>query len=140
MIVLDTNVISEPIRKSPAKSVLAWIAAQPTASLFTTTLTQAEVFYGICILPAGRRRDALIEAARPIFETDFAGRVLPFDTDAAMAYAEIVAGRRATGRPIGQTDAQIAAIVHSRGAKLATRNIRDFDGCGIDLIDPWAFA
>ena len=140
MIVLDTNVISELMRASPARQVLAWITAQPATSLFTTTLTQAEIFYGLSLLPPGRRRNDLIEAARPIFETELAGRVLPFDTDAAMAYPAIAAGRRATGRPISQIDGQIAAVVRSRGARLATRNVRDFDDCGIVVVDPWAIA
>lgn len=137
MIVLDTNVISELMRTSPAQPVLIWFSAQTTASLFTTTLTQAEIFYGLGILPAGRRRDDLMNAARPIFERDLAGRVMPFDGDAAMAYASIAASRRASGRPLSQIDGQIAAIVVSRGAQLATRNLQDFDGCGIGLVDPW---
>jgi toxin FitB len=140
MIVLDTNVISELMRIEPSASVLRWMAAQTTTALFTTTLTQAEVFYGLALLSEGRRRDALIDAARLIFERDMVGRVLPFDADAAMAYAEIGAVRRKVGRPISQIDGQIAAIVASRGARLATRNVRDFEDCGIVLIDPWSAA
>jgi predicted nucleic acid-binding protein len=103
----------------------------------TTTLTQAEIFYGLALLPEGRRRDDLTAAARLVFDVDLAGRVLPFDIDAALAYPEIAAGRRQGGRPIDQIDAQIAAIVRSRGARLATRNLRDFADCGIDVICPW---
>jgi predicted nucleic acid-binding protein len=138
MIVLDTNVLSEVMRASPDGRVVDWFASQPAASLFTTALTQAEVFYALMLLPEGRRCDDLFAAARPIFDEDMAGRVLPFDTDAALVYPQIAASRRRSGQPIAQIDAQIAAIVLSRGAMLATRNVRDFVDCGITLIDPWA--
>jgi predicted nucleic acid-binding protein len=137
VILLDTNVISEMMRASPDARVVAWLDAQPAAGLFTTTLSQAEILYDLELLPAGRRRD-LFAAALPIFEEDLAGRVLPFDTEAALIYPSIAAARRQSGHPISQIDAQIAAIVRSRGARLATRNVRDFEGCGIDLIDPWS--
>lgn len=137
MIVLDTNVVSELMRPTPDSRVLAWIAMEPVAGLFTTALTQAEIFYGLGLLPEGRRRDDLIAAARPIFEIEMAGRILPFDGDAALAYAEIAAHRQRTGHPISQIDGQIAAITRSRGARLATRNVRDFLACGITLVDPW---
>lgn len=137
MIVLDTNVLSELMRTTHDSKVTAWIAKQPMASVFTTTLTQAEIFYGLALLPAGRRRDALVAAARPMFEIDLAGRILPFDIDAASAFPEIAAGRKRQGKPISQIDAQIAAIVCSRGARLATRNIHDFTDCGIAVVDPW---
>ena len=138
MIVLDTHVISALMRARPDARVLEWMASQPTAALFTTTLTQAEIFYCLALLPEGRRRDALIAAARPIFELDLAGRILGFDGDAASAYPAIVARRRLAGHPIAQIDGQIAAIVASRGARLATRNVRDFTDCGIAVVDPWA--
>ncbi|MBI5131900.1 MAG: type II toxin-antitoxin system VapC family toxin [Rhodopseudomonas palustris] len=137
MIILDTNVISELMRPKPDAVVLAWFGEQPVAGVFTTTLTQAEIFYGLALLPEGRRRDDLTAAARPIFEIDLAGRVLPFDTDAADAYPAIAAGRRHSGHPISQIDAQIAAIARSRGARLATRNTADFADCGITVVDPW---
>lgn len=138
MIVLDTNVISELMRRDPDAAVTAWVGEQPMAGVFTTTLTQAEIFYGLALLPEGRRRDALMAAARPMFEVDLAGRVLPFDTDAASAYPGIAADRRMSGQPISQIDAQIAAIVRSRGARLATRNVSDFADCGITVVNPWA--
>jgi predicted nucleic acid-binding protein len=100
---------------------MAWVAGQPTAGVFTTTLTQAEIFYGLALLPQGRRCDDLLAATRPMFDVDLAGRVLPLDTDAAFVYPEIAA--------------QIAAIVRSRGARLATRNVRDFADCGITVVD-----
>ena len=138
MIVLDTNVVSELMRARPDIGVLDWMDGQPAAGLFTTTLTQAEIFYGLALLPDGRRRDALIAAARPIFEIDLAGRILSFDGHAAMAYPVIAVRRRSAGQPISQVDGQIAAIVASRGARLATRNGRDFVDCGIVVVDPWA--
>lgn len=138
MIVLDTNVLSELLRAEPEVRVLAWLEAQPGGSLFTTTVTQGEILLGIGVLPPGRRRSALAEAARAIFDEDLADRVLPFDGDAAVAFAEIGAGRRAPGRPTSQLDAMIAATARSRGAGLATRNTRDFEHCGLDLVNPWS--
>lgn len=137
MIILDTDVISEMMRPKPAAAVAAWFALQPTAALFTTALTQAEILYGLALLPAGKRRLALQAAATALFEEDFAGRLLPFDADAAPQFAEIAAGRRSLGQPISQTDAQIAAIARSRAASIATRNVRDFAQCGVALINPW---
>lgn len=138
MIILDTNVLSETMRPDPAASVMGWFARNAPSSLFTTSLSQAEILYGLAILPDGRRRTALLAAARAVFDEDLAGRVLPFDSAAAAAFAEIAASRRQAGRPISQIDAQIAAITRARGASLATRNVSDFAECGIALIDPWA--
>jgi predicted nucleic acid-binding protein len=137
VIVLDTNVISELMRAAPDPRVLAWLVRQPMAGLFTTTLTQAEIFYGLRLLPEGRRREDLMTAARPIFETEMAGRILSFDSDAALVYSDVAAHRRQIGQPIAQIDGQIAAITRSRGAQLATRNVRDFVACGITVVDPW---
>jgi predicted nucleic acid-binding protein len=137
VIVLDTNVISELMRAAPDPRVLAWLVRQPMAGLFTTTLTQAEIFYGLRLLPEGRRRDDLMTAARPIFEIEMAGRILSFDSDAALVSPDVAAHRRQMGQPIAQIDGQIAAITRSRGAQLATRNVRDFVACGITVIDPW---
>ena len=100
-------------------------------------MTQAEILYGLGLLPSGKRRAGLEAAVREMFATDFAGRVLPSDQPAAQAYAEIALARRRAGRPITQFDAQIAAIARSRDAGVATRNLTDFDGCGIGVIDPW---
>ncbi|WP_416408288.1 type II toxin-antitoxin system VapC family toxin [Agrobacterium rosae] len=137
MIVLDTNVISEILRPHPARSVLDWFARRSSASLFTTTVTEAEILYGLRLLPEGRRRKELEIAILPIFSEDFRGRVLPFDSDAANVYANIATDRRRIGRPISQFDAQIAAIAISRGAMLATRNIGDFERLPIEIINPW---
>jgi len=117
---------------------MAWIASQSRASLFTTTLTKAEVFYGVRLLPDGGRKQRLWDVTQAIFNDDFSGQLLSFDSDAADAYAEIASLRRRTGRPISQMDAMIAAVARSRGAKLATDNTRDFVDCGIEIIDPWS--
>jgi predicted nucleic acid-binding protein len=138
MIVLDTNVLSELMKPAPASEVLGWFATQPADSLFTTALNQAEILFGIELLPKGKRREALHSAARAMFLDDFAGRVLPFDSAAADLYSRIAAARQKGGRPISHFDAQIAAIALCRGATLATRNLADFRGCDLELIDPWA--
>ena len=137
MIVLDTNVVSEILRPKPNPHVLEWLEEQPPSSVFTTAVTQGEVLYGIRLLPDGQRRRKLWETAGAIFIEDFAGRVLSFDSDAAANYAEISASRRAAGRPISQFDATIAAITRSHGASLVTRNTKDFEGCGLDVVNPW---
>ena len=139
MIVLDTNVLSELMRSQPAAAVFAWVAAQPRAALHTTGVNKAEILYGIAALPEGRRRAALAAAAEAMFTDDFVGRVLPFDEAAAVHYAEI-AGRRREGRPIEAFDAQIAATARVAGAELATRNVGDFAGCGLALVNPWEAA
>ena len=137
MIILDTNVLSELLRPSPEPRVMAWVDEQPRASLFTSAVTQGEILYGIRLIPEGQRRKRLWEAAAAIFVEDFSGRVLSFDGDAANNYADIGAARRAAGRPISQFDAVIAAITRSRGAILATRNSKDFEGCDIVVVNPW---
>jgi predicted nucleic acid-binding protein len=137
MIVLDTNVISELMRPSPHPAVLGWIAAQPRATVYTTSVNQAEILYGIEALSVGRRRRALADAAAALFGDDFAGRVLSFGADAASHYAAIVAIRRKSGNPIEAFDALIAATARAAGAGVATRDIRGFDECGLAVIDPW---
>jgi hypothetical protein len=137
MIVLDTNVLSETLRRRPADSVRRWLQTQPPTSLFTTTVCEAEILYGLALMPLGRRRTALERAFSAIFDEEFLDRILPFDRAAASAFAEIAATRRRMGRPIGEFDAQVAAIAQSRGAAVATRNVEDFAGCGIRIIDPW---
>ncbi|WP_281783344.1 type II toxin-antitoxin system VapC family toxin [Sinimarinibacterium flocculans] len=137
MIVVDTNVLSELLRPSPDARVARWLHAQQRSSLFTTAITRGEMLYGVLLLPPGRRRDKMHQEVAAIFSVDMADRTLAYDGDAADAYARIVADRRAAGRPISQADAMIAGTARSRGAALATRNVRDFEGCGIVLIDPW---
>ncbi|MBI2893381.1 MAG: type II toxin-antitoxin system VapC family toxin [Deltaproteobacteria bacterium] len=137
MIVLDTNVISELMRPVPEDRVSRWTRTQPTASLCVTSITQAEILHGVLLLPKGKRQDLLQAAAIAMFEVDLGGRILPFDTDAALQYARIAVDRRRAGRPISHFDAQIAAIARAHGAAVATRNTADFGGCGVEVIDPW---
>jgi toxin FitB len=137
---LDTNVLSELLRAAPNPAVVAWVSAQPGESLFVTSVTEAEMRLGVRLLPSGRRRQALDIAVATMFAEDFAERIRPFDTAAVPSYVEIVWKRRASGRPISQFDAQIAAIALCHGHKLATRNVCDFEGCGLSLLDPWRFA
>lgn len=136
--ILDTNVVSETMRPSSSAIVLNWWSRQQSGALFITTVTVAEILYGIELLPHGKRRVALLAGAEQMFGKVLAGRILPFDEDAARAFPEIAIRRRAQGRPIPDLDAQIAAIAHSRGAVLATRNTADFEGCGVRLVNPWA--
>jgi predicted nucleic acid-binding protein len=136
--ILDTNVVSEPMRPSPSPAVLAWLSeGHERGPLFVTTITVAEILFGIEMLPRGKRRDQMLVQAEAAFREDFTGRVLPFDEAAARAFPEIAVRRRAQGRPIADLDAQIAAIAHSRDAILATRNTADFEGCGVRLVNPW---
>ena len=137
MILLDTNVLSELLRPSPAAAVLGWLARQRPEAVGTTSITQAEMLYGVGVLPRGRRRDTLESAVQALFAEDFAGRVFAFDAQAAPHYAAIAVECRRRGRPVGQLDAQIAAIALARGCELATRNVADFAHCGVALVDPW---
>jgi toxin FitB len=138
MIVLDTNVISELMLAVPSPSVLQWFSSNlDGAEMFSTSVTMAEIFYGVDLLPKGKRRDKLQAEAEAVFAVDLRGRILSFDEQAARFFAEIAAARRSRGRPIAEFDAQIAAITRSHGAALATRNTTDFEGCGVCLIDPW---
>lgn len=138
MTILDTNVVSELISVAPSQAVVHWISSQRLLDdLLITAVTVAEILYGVELLPKGKRRDRLHQNAQAMFAEDFAGRVLPFDEQAARAFAPLTAARRAQRRPIAEFDAQIAAIVRVHDATLATRNTADFEGCGVRLIDPW---
>lgn len=137
MILLDTNVLSELMKPKPSKKVVSWISGQTTTSLFISTITQAEILYGLALLDVGKRKNNLQEAAMTMFSEDFNGRILPFDINAGIAYAEIASSRQLSGRPISQFDAQIAAVAKSRGGDVATRNVSDFENCGITVINPW---
>ena len=125
------------MKPEPHPGVLAWVARQSRSLLCTTLFCQAELLYGIASLPEGKRRTALAEAAERLFAEDFAGRVLAFSATAAAKYAEIVVMRRRTGRPIEGLDALIAATASAAGADVATRDIGGFDGCGLNVINPW---
>jgi predicted nucleic acid-binding protein len=136
MIVLDTNVVSELMRATPAPVVLAWLNEHPDNDMFTTAITVAEIRYGIARLPDGRRREALHQAANEIFAA-FPDQVLSFDLTSAGAYADIVAHRERLGNPIDGFDAQIAAICRARAATLVTRNTKGFADAGIAIVNPW---
>ena len=138
MIILDTNVLSELMRSHPSPAVIEWVGRQPVTELFTTSITEAEIFYGIELLAKSKRREELLAAAEAMFAEDLAGRIFGFDSDAARAFSKVAAHRRAIGRPISHADAQIAAIAQVRAAKLATRNLGDFEHCRVDVIDPWS--
>jgi len=137
VIVLDTNVLSELMKPAPDAKVVAWMAAEAAPTLYTTSITQAEILHGLMLLPRGRRRNALEAAATSMFAEDFSGRILGFGPEAAPRYAQIASDRRRAGRPISHFDGQIAAIARVAGAALATRNVSDFEGCGVTLVDPW---
>jgi predicted nucleic acid-binding protein len=137
MIILDTNVVSELMRPEPTSQVAAWVRDRDRHELRTTAITLAEVRYGIARLPDGRRKQVLLAAADEIFRT-FEDQVLPVDVAAAEQYAVIACNRERSGKPMSSFDALIAAVCRSQGAALATRNVPDFDGAGIEIIDPWA--
>ena len=137
MVLLDTNVISELMRAEPAQTVLDWFGQHDAVDLVISAVTEAELRTGVAILPEGQRRDRLQLALDAMIDLDFQGRVLPFDSLAAKAYAEIAAQRRAAGRPIAEADCQITAIARATDVPIATRNVKDFDGCGVRVINPW---
>ena len=139
-VLLDTNVVSELLRPTPNPAVEGWVASRQATDLHFSAVGEAEVRYGVAVLPAGRRRDTLASAIEAILREDFGDRVLPFDSAAAGEYADIAASRRAAGRPVAPADCQIAAIARSRDLTIATRNVRDFADMEIELVDPWVGA
>jgi hypothetical protein len=136
--ILDTNVLSEIMAASPSERALKWIKGRRLADkVVITSITVAEILYGVELLASGKRREKLNADAEAMFAEDFAGDILMFDEQAARSFARIAAIRRKQGRPIAEMDAQIAAIAQVHGATLATRNTSDFEGCGIRLANPW---
>lgn len=135
--VLDTNVVSELMRTAPEPAVLNWLDAQPSSELWLTAVVAAELMFGVARLPEGARKQQLAHNVAAMLEQDFAGQVLAYDLAAASIYAELVAQRERTGRPIAMADAQIAAICLAHGASLVTRNEKDFEGLGLVVINPW---
>ena len=134
---LDTNILSELMRPSPFPAVVEWLDAQPAEQLFISAVTQAEIELGLALLPEGRRKNELLQAAKEIFSL-FDDRNLPFDTAAAQEYALIVAARVKAGRPVSVEDAQIAAIARGNNLRLVTRNSKDFELIdGLIVINPW---
>lgn len=139
MIILDTNVVSELMRQEPSTQVAEWVRSRDRRELRMTAITLAEIRYGIARLPGARRKQALLDTADDVFG-EFSDQILPVDAAAAESYAVIASARERAGKPIAGFDALIAAVCRSRGATLATRNLADFNGTGIDVIDPWALA
>lgn len=137
MYLLDTNVISELMRPEPDSNVYLWVESQSIYSLFITAITQAEILYGLMLLPNGRRKNRLVKTSESMFSEDFSGRILPFDIAAASEYANVAAKKPKKGHPISQFDAQIAGIARSRGMTIVTCNVNDFKDCDIPLINPW---
>ena len=137
MILLDTNVVSELMRREPHPAVMAWVDAQPAQHLYISAVTRAEIELGIALLPDGRRKQGLQVAAMRMF-AEFSGHCRAFDESAARCYGALVAGRVHAGRPISVEDAQIAAIALAGEFVLATRNGADFLGIdGLSLVDPF---
>jgi predicted nucleic acid-binding protein len=137
MIILDTNVLAELMRPEPSTQVVAWVAKQSSTEIYTTSITEAEIFFGIELLTKSKRREQLLAAAEAMFAEDFADRTFGFDSDAARVFARVAAARRSIGRPISHPDAQIVAIAQARRAAVATRNVADFEQCGVKVINPW---
>jgi predicted nucleic acid-binding protein len=136
-VVLDTNVVSEPRRPRPDSKVLAWLADQVPESLFLTATVVGELGVGVMTLPSGRRRSSMEAWLADLLEEHFAGRVLSYDVEAALAFASLVAAARARGRQPKLSDAQIAAVATLNNMAVATRNVRDFEPLGVAVINPW---
>ena len=137
MIIADTNIISEIMKTAPSRVVLEWLNAQDTESLFLTTITIAEIGYGLRILPDGKRRRLLAERFERFIAYAFEQRILSFDEAAARVYSDIMGHRKEIGRPMSVPDGQIAALARANGFGIATRNIKDFEECQIKLINPF---
>ena len=137
MIVLDTNVISEPLRQVPENRVTEWIDAQALETLYLSAITVAEVRFGLASLPAGKRRDRLQASLEKQVLPLFVGRVLPFDMSASQVYSELMAKARSAGSAIGTTDGYIAATAAANGMMVATRDVSSFLAAGLDVINPW---
>ena len=137
MIVLDTNVVSEPTKPHAAPALLAWLDRHPVETFYLTSVSLAELLLGIEVLPAGRRKDAMTEAGQVLRKELFGPRILPFDEPAAAVYARLVSRTRAGGYTISVADGQIAAIASAHGFIVATRNRRPFEAAGLEVIDPW---
>jgi predicted nucleic acid-binding protein len=137
VILLDTNVVSEAMRRTPSLAVMAWLRSHPINELTISAVTVAEIRYGLARLPGGARKAHLVERFRIFVTRGFAERVIAFDQTAADLYGELVATRERDGKPIDAFDAMIAATARVSGSRVATRDIGGFEDCGIELINPW---
>jgi toxin FitB len=137
MIILDTNVVSEPLKPKPEAAVINWLNVQEPQTLYLTTINVAELLAGIEIMPTGRKRTALKAALNDTIMPLFEGRILQFDNKAAEAFAKINAKVQSTGGAISFADCAIAAITQANGFALATRNVRDFKKADIEMMNPW---
>jgi predicted nucleic acid-binding protein len=137
MIIVDTNVVAELMKASPAEVVASWMNDQEASALFLTTITLGEIGYGLEILPHGRRRLHLEEGFARVIAEAFTGRILAFDEEAARHYSVLMGRRRGMGPPLSVLDGQIAAIARAKGSTVATRNVRDFVECGVEIINPF---
>lgn len=138
MILLDTNVVSALMQRTPDAAVVSWLDDQPAESIWTTAITVFEVRTGLGLLDAGSRRRALEQAFDQLLEEELEGRVQAFDERAAVAAGAIAATRRRAGRSVEIRDVQIAGIAAARRASLATRNLRHFEGLGLSVVNPWS--
>lgn len=136
MIIVDTNILSEFTRASPAEDVVSWFASQNADELWTTAVTEAEMLIGLALLPDGRRRNELALAIEKVLSI-FGHRILPFDREAAQQLPVIVIERRSAKLQTKEADGFIAAITRAHRATLATRNTADFEHCGINIVNPW---
>ncbi len=139
MIILDTNVISELMREEPHENVRVWVASQKPTNLSLTAIAIAEIQRGLARLPKGKRRSTLESNFSAFITEAFGDRILSFDEEAAYIYGGMAAKREKEGFNIDAVDLMIAAIVKSQNASIATRNTKDFEGCGIKIINPWEF-
>ena len=137
MILIDTNIVSAIMAPSPKVTVLDWLNSQDTMTLYLSTITIAEIGFGLNIMPDGKRKKLLAERFEGFIARGFNQRILSFDEPAAHKYAEIMGHRRAIGRPLNVPDGQIASIARVNNFSIATRNIRDFEECGLNLINPF---
>jgi toxin FitB len=137
LILLDTNVVSEVMRRAPIPKVVTWLNNANSNELYLSSISIAEIAYGLQVLPEGKRRQEIATRFVQFLEGGFNFRTLAFDDRAAFAYGDLMATTRALGRPMSMPDGQIAAIAKSQGMSLATRNVNDFEATGLTLINPW---
>lgn len=137
MILLDTNIVSEVMKARPAEAVVTWLNGQNSENLYISAITIGEITYGLRILPAGKRRTGLRERFERFIALAFTGRILAYDEPAARVYGELMGERKELGLPMALPDGQIAAIARFNHLAVATRNVTDFENCGIDIINPF---